>query len=399
MKLTNTSAAALKPGVILRDKQRPGLYGLGRKTGTRFIYHSEMRNSEGKRQGVKVTLGRVPDMTVEDARIAAGEAARKIGKGINPNAPVAEDVSAKELLESLAKGINPVAKHDKTLTLNLVLEHHLSARKLAVATTRDYRRQLTDEKLNTLLELADHHPRDITPDIVASIRDRLVERGPTMAANALRVLKALMNTAMKIDFGLTRNPVDAVDIPAVAKRQIAEMNLESLAAYVGKLAQKKRMMWTVLVTLGVRRETLLEMKRADVDIDGKTMRLSHLKRGDTTRIIPIGDRLTALLKDWLELPSHSVYLWPGLKSNSRMVQVRRTDGSPASPHELRHWYSTLAIEAGVPHEEKEMLLCHSLKGVADVYSHPHLLVEALRPHQQSIEDKIFEKAPKLFSHQ
>jgi len=86
-KLSTATAMELKPTEILRDsgkKAQPGLYAIGRKSGARWVYHSELRQN-GKRRGVKVTLGKVPAMDLTTARIEAAKAAQKIEQGINPN--------------------------------------------------------------------------------------------------------------------------------------------------------------------------------------------------------------------------------------------------------------------------------------------------------------------------
>lgn len=76
-KLTETTAANLSPGKILRDSRFKGLIAIGRKGSTTWAYQTDLRRNGRFVRTVRVTLGKQGDMTLKEARGAAARLRRK----------------------------------------------------------------------------------------------------------------------------------------------------------------------------------------------------------------------------------------------------------------------------------------------------------------------------------
>jgi len=179
MKLTKTvvdrcaipspTPPATKCQVFLRDDAMRG-FALRVTSGGVKTFILEKR-IKGKVK--RITLGRYPDLTAEQARR-----------------------QAQKMLGEIATGIDPVAKatreKDESITLADVFDDYLEARRnLKESTIHDYRRHLK----NSFADWRDKPLKQINKAMVATRHAQLGERSPARANNAMRVLRALFNFA------------------------------------------------------------------------------------------------------------------------------------------------------------------------------------------------------------
>jgi integrase len=373
-KLTETTAATLAPGKILRDSRFKGLIALGRKGSTTWAYQTDLRRNGRFVRTVRVTLGKQGDMDLKAARIAAAKAQEQIRAGVDPNSE---------------------AKSAKDLNMLSVLEDHLKERSLAARTEWDYNRHWTSKSLDTLYPLRNMHPRDITRDDVRTLKARLMKRGSTMCGGALRVLRLTLTHAMRMDERVKENPCQFVVIPSTPKRQTGAVDLKEFAERVVQLPLMWRALWTTCLLTGARRASVLAMRRKDVSVANRTIRLTHVKTMKQGAILPIGPKLAELLGRYLEEPSASEWIWPGRVGKKPLANLRLR-GWPYGAHQLRHNYTTLATKAAVPFMEQRMLMTHAVPGIAQVYTHPETLVEHLRQYAEAIERLVATEAPSSF---
>ncbi len=377
-RLTETAAEALAPGAILRDHRFKGLMAIGRSGPTAWAYQTDLRRNGRFVRTVRVTLGRQGAMTLKEARAAAAKVQERIRAGVDPNSE---------------------AKSAKELTMLDVLEDHIkerseSERPLAERTASDYRRHWTSKSINTLYPMRNMHPRDITRDDVRILKARLMRRGRTMCGGALRVLRLTLAHAARMDEGVKENPCRFVVIPSTPKRHVGAVDLERFAEAAAALPPMWRALWTTCLLTGARRASLLAMRRADVSVASRTIRLTHVKTMPQGATLPIGPRLAGLLREYLDEPSASEWLWPG-RGDGPIANLRLR-GWPYGSHELRHNYTTLATRAAVPFMEQRLLMTHAVPGIGQVYTHPEALVEHLRQYAEAIEDLVADGAPTLF---
>ena len=375
-KLTETTASALNPGKTIRDHRFKGLMAIGRKGATTYAYQTDLRRNGRFVRTIRVTLGKSTEMSLKEARTAAAKAQEKIRSGIDPNA---EATNAKEL------------------SLIGVIEDHVRERDLAERTVQDYLRHWTNKKLNTLYPLRNMHPADVTRDDVRALKARLMKRGSTMCGGSLRILRLTLTHAMRLDQSMKENPCAFVVIPATPNRETEPVDLTDFSERVVKLSPMWRTLWTLSLLTAARRASLLAMRRDDVDVENRTIRLVHVKTMRKGATLPIGERMAVMLSIYLSEPSASEWLWPGRINGKPMTNVRlRT--FPYATHQLRHNWTSLATAAGVPFMEQRMLMTHALPGMGQVYTDPNALVEHLRQYAQAIEELVFEDSPHIFEH-
>ncbi|WP_342450075.1 integrase arm-type DNA-binding domain-containing protein [Thiorhodococcus minor] len=122
---------------------------------------------------MRVTLGRFPDMAIEQARRNAQAAPSKLADGINPN-------------------LEKKAARARGLTLGEVFADYLKDRKtLKLRTIADYR-QLMDKAFQ---DWQRKPVADITRDMVANRHCQLGKHSEARANLAMRFLRALLNFA------------------------------------------------------------------------------------------------------------------------------------------------------------------------------------------------------------
>ena len=373
-KLTEASASALSPGKIIRDDRVAGLMAIGRKGATTWAVQSDIRRNGTFFRTCRFTIGRQGEVSLKQARVKAVEAKALMHGGVDPN--------------------NEHAKSVKELTLLGCVKDHIAERDLADRTEQEYLRHFEDKKLNTLVGYANVHPSAVTRADVRKIKARLMKRGEALASGALRVLRLTMTHAMRLDETIKENPVHFVVVPATKKREVDAVDLSEFEARVVELPLMHRALWTTALLTGVRRTSLLEMRREDVECDGFVIRLRHVKTMKDGATLPIGQRLAQLLHEYLQEPSANEWLWPGRGDNR--LRDMRFRGWPYGSHQLRHNWTALATRAGVPMMEQRLLMLHALPGMGQTYTHGDHLVEHLRHYAEAVEKLVALEAPSLF---
>jgi integrase len=160
----------------------------------------------------------------------------------------------------------------------------------------------------------------------------------------MRVLRALINTAMRVDETITSNPCTALRIPAPPKRQVDILDLATWWIETDKLSPIRRDLHRAMLLTGARRSSILSVKRADVDLERAVLTFRHMKIGGPM-MLPMGRQLTEMLKTRLAVDAvlGSEWLWPSPTSACGHAvepkEMRRAD-LPSS-HEYRHLARTL----------------------------------------------------------
>jgi integrase len=366
--LTESRIGALPLGSgIWRDEQVKGLMVICHATTKSYAVQGDVRRNGRHVRTVRVKIDRVDRIGLREARNRA-----------------------RAIMSQIQGGVDPTAKPEETgITLKQVLEEHLSERPLRPSTEVNYRYALD----HYLVRFRGRAVADITRTDVRELYAELKEkRGRTTAGGALRVLRALINTAMRIDETIKANPCEALRIPANPKRHVPMLDIAAWWLETEKLSPIRRDLNRAMLLTGARRRSILNVKRADVDLTRRIVLFRHMKVGGPM-MLPIGRRLAAMLKTRMEddVPLNSEWLWPSVTSASGHVEepkeVYRAD--VPSAHEYRHHARTLFIAAGVPYAESALLLGQTLPGASGGYVHPEHLVEHLRPFMQALEDRVF----------
>lgn len=352
---------------IHRDEQVRGLMVICHKSTKTYAVQGDVRRNGRHVRTVRVKIDRVD-------RIGLNEARRR----------------AKGLMSQIQGGVDLTAKPAETgITLAQALEEHVGERSLSGRTEESYRDHLD----RLLVRFRKRAVTDITRQEVRDLFDDLKRKhGVNSAAGAMRTMRAVINTARRIDETIGANPVDGVRVPAPRKREVDEMDLKAFWARTEELSPIMRDLQRTFLLTGARRLSVLSTERAHVDHDRKILRFAHMKTGGDL-LFPMGTFLADMLEKRMEAdgPLDSKWLWPSpLSTSGRLVEPKRS--KVPSPHALRHHARTLMIAAGVPYAESALLLGHSLPGATGGYVHRAHLVEALRTWAQKFETYVLAQA-------
>jgi integrase len=296
---------------------------------------------------------------------------------------------AKEIMSQIQSGVDPTAKTAQTgITLKQALEAHLAEKTFRETTVEAYRYAVDHQ----LVKFRGRAVADITRAEVRELFDQMKEkRGHTTACGAMRVLRALFNTARRIDETVGPNPCEALRIPAPPKRQVEMLDLEPWWKETERLSPVRRDLHRAMLLTGARRTSILKVRREDVDLEAKVLRFTHMKIGGAM-LFPMGERLTTMLRARMDEDAalNSPWLWPSPTSAcGRIVEPKEMKRDLPSPHEYRHLARTLFIASGAPYAESALLLGQTLPGASGGYVHREHLIEHLRPFVQALEDKVW----------
>lgn len=350
---------------IHRDAQVKGLMVVCHKTSKTYAVQGDVRRNGRHVRTVRQKIDRVDRIGLRDARNRA-----------------------KAIMSQIQSGIDPTEGPAETgITLERAMAAHIEEKPLRARTEEGYRYHLDHYLKHWKKKAVADISRQMVRDLYAELKRK---HGNTTAASVMRTLRAVVNTAMRIDATLTGNPVAALYVPSNKRRKVAPLDIAGWWNQVMALKPNRRDLHVAMLLTGARRSSILQVKREDVDLEKRILTLTHMKTSDEPLKLPIGDRLAAILSERMraDAPLGSDWLWPSPNSRSGHVAEPRDDGLP-SPHEYRHHARTLYIEAGVPYAESALLLGQKLPGASGGYVHADHLVEHLRPHVQALEDMIF----------
>ncbi|MCL4709620.1 MAG: integrase [Pseudorhodoplanes sp.] len=356
---------------IWRDEQAKGLMVICHATTKTYAVQGDVRRNGRHVRTVRVKIDRVDRIGLREARSRA-----------------------REIMSTIQSGVDPTARQGDTgITLAQALEAHLSEKPYREATSTSYRYHV-DYYMKRLRNRA---VADISrADVRAMYEDLRSQRGQTTATGCMRTLRALINTAMRMDETLTANPVRALRIPMPKRREVEPVDLTAWWAETEKLTPQRRDLHRAFLLTGARRSSLLQVRREDVDLEKRILTFRHMKTGGQM-LFPMGEFLTAMLKARLEadVPLNNPWLWASLSGAGHTTEPKQQRHDLPSPHEYRHHARTLFIAAGVPYAESALLLGQRLPGASGGYVHAEHLVEHLRPHAQALEDRVLaaRKAP------
>jgi integrase len=339
----------------------------------------------------RITLGRYPDLTVEQAR---KEAQKLIGK--------------------IAIGIDPVAETkvniQRASTLQDVFNDYLKARKnIKQSTIIDYKEALN----NAVPDWWNKPMLSITKDMITKRHAKHgSERSQAGANLAMRILRALFNFAMneyEDEKGkplFLENPVKRLSHTRAwyrIERRQTMIKQHDLAKWYHAVqtfghrysevqADMQRDYLLLVLFTGLRREEAARLEWKNVDLNAKTFTIVETKN-HLTHTLPLSDFLHELFlrrqehktSDYVfSADSKAGYLNDPRKTIAKIIEL---SGVEFTIHDLRRTFITLAESLDIPVYALKKLLNH--KTSSDVTAGYIIMdIERLRKPMQMITDTL-----------
>ncbi|WP_174801473.1 tyrosine-type recombinase/integrase [Martelella limonii] len=350
---------------IWRDEQIKGLMVVCHATTKTYAVQGDVRRNGRHVRTVRVKIDRVDRIGLREARNRA-----------------------KAIMSQIQSGVDPTAGPEESgVTVAKALEIHLGEKPFREATEGSYRYHVD----HYLARYRNRAVADLGRSEVRDIYDRLREKsGQTTASGVMRTLRAVINTAMRMDESITSNPVSVLRIPMPKRREVDSLDLSAWWRASESLSPIRRDLHRAMLLTGARRSSILQVRRADIDLDKNVLTFDHMKTGGRM-LFPMGTWLAGMIRDRLaeDEPLNNAWLWPSpLSSSGHVTEPKEESADLPSPHEYRHHARTLFIASGVPYAESALLLGQRLPGASGGYVHAEHLVEHLRPHAQALENKV-----------
>ncbi|HLP19211.1 MAG TPA: tyrosine-type recombinase/integrase [Chitinophagales bacterium] len=189
---------------------------------------------------------------------------------------------------------------------------------------------------------------------------------------------------------LKKNPLAKVQTPKTSKRLpvfVEQPGIEKLLGQIefpeGYEGARDRITIELLYGTGMRRSELMNLK--ETDFDSYNSQIKVLGKGNKERIIPVHNRLTTTIKEFIEIKRQAVagqegsYLIvspKGKKLDAPTVYkvVKKyldlvTTVDKRSPHTLRHTFATHLMNNGADINAVKELLGHASLAATQVYTH------------------------------
>jgi integrase len=367
-----------------RSPKRFGLYVT--KAGAKCFFISRTVDGETKR----LTLGRFPDLTLENARKKADRLAGLVAEGVDP---------IKQKAVSRAKQV----------TLSEVFEEYLTQRnvKLAANTEANYRtimrRHLSDWQGVPLAKISR-----------AMVEERHRELGkisPTSANKSMRVLRAIFNFAngKYEDFDgrslFPENPVNRLKTSKSWNKESRRTNVlvendmrgwyEAVQAQATcKFGRSIADCLVFILLTGLRRREATNLRWADIDLKNRTFIVRSTKNGKPLHL-PLSDFLLELLMQ-RKLQTESEWVFPGESDDApikepktRVAIIRSQCEVHFTVHDLRRTFITTAESLEIGTYALKALVNHDSRQSWDVTEGYVIMTpERLRQPMDKITTKI-----------
>jgi integrase len=340
------------------DDRLPGFIAERRRTGVTFY----LRYIDARRRTHEVKLGKLGDVTLDQARKAAEKLRSQVSLGADPAAE-RERLRAVPTVEAFVRDrYLPHAKEN--LRSWDCVERYLRLRILPAIG-----RKAMDE---------------VTQSDVAALRKQMIDAG--LAAGTinrhLACLRALFNAAIRWRVVEGRNPaVSPGMLREIARdRYLSPEQTRALIAALDRAhCQDAAAALVLLAATGARKQEILRSTWAMVDLDRGALMVPMSKNG-RPRQVPLSPFAVAVLRKQLSRRAGDCpNVFPsGLADGKPMANIRRTwarakreAGLPADlrVHDLRHSFASTLANAGVELFEIGRVLGHSSLSSTLRYSH------------------------------
>ena len=372
--------------VTYKDTKLPGLQLRVSDTGSKvFCLRSNLRGKT-----VRVTLGKFPKVTVEQARKLAKSKLAEIAQGSHPN--------------RLKK-----AEEAKSVTLRQALDDYIASH------TNLSPRSVSDYRANLKLYLSDWLDKpllNITRDAV-EIRHKLIgEKSPTQANRTMRILRAIFEYAhgkYEDENGIPiflYNPVKRLNHTRAwfkESRRDTYIKPDDLPKWWQAVSTVSEWLdtpdpilvrdyLTLILFTGLRRGEAAKIRWDWLDLNIKTLTIpSNETKNGHAHSLPLSDYIADILQNRERV---NEFVFPGrgktghlIEPKKPIIKIRERSGINFTLHDLRRTFITVAESLNIRDYTLKRLLNHRSSGdVTDGYIMSD--VERLREPMNAISAKL-----------
>ncbi|WPP44223.1 tyrosine-type recombinase/integrase [Pseudomonas sp. AN-1] len=284
------------------DTKIPGLQLRVSTTGVKtFCVYRRMKGGKPER----VTLGRFPAMTVEQARKQATAINAEIEAGANPAAVRRAVREEPTFAEALADMLAHKTKRDGS--------------PITERTKKDY---LDTARLH-MVAIASSKLSRITRSEVKAIHTKVSKKSARQADKAVAIISSVFNYAADCEHFKGENPAVRIKKNAVVTRdrfaQAAE--LPYLFAAIGESSLSDFFLLALLT--GARRSNVQAMAWRDLDLDGGIWRIGMTKNGTPQNVTLSPEAVAALRARKGTTTGTSPFVFPGEGKTSHLVEPKK----------------------------------------------------------------------------
>jgi len=204
--------------------------------------------------------------------------------------------------------------------------------------------------------------------------------------NYRQYLKTFFDFCLRESY-ITTNPVEKIEKPKLPKRLprcLDKQQLDKLLLHLdcyswyNTLEEKrnKALIRTFLFT-GIRLNELLKLKTASVNLEESELKIIQGK-GSKDRIVPIHPNLLPYLKSYHKMKKKkpTEYFFSSIRSDKPLTEnnlyriikkLRKVTGFHFTPHQLRHTFGKLSIEANLNPFKLQKIMGHSSIETTQIY--------------------------------
>ncbi len=392
-KLTKTAIELADPKpekeYRLWDGDTDGISGFGirvKPSGTRSFFY-QYRAADGRKK--RITIGRFPNLTVQEARkqakIIAGHVAEK-------QDPLAERQAERQGLKDKPQTVTKLCHEYMDLARRGLILYRNKPKKASTVAIDEGRVSrhiiplLGQKRLDSISRADVERFRDkvAAGETSTTVKTRKrglarVTGGPGTAGRCVDLLGSIFSYAVRRGY-LAENPARGVDRARGAKRVrfLVAQEYAAFAAAINALEaegsnETALRAYRLLALTGARRAEIFGLERKEVDLPNSCFRFTDTKSGAQQRAF--GRAAATVLRDALE-DSEGQYVFPGKTKDSHLSDVKlfktaceRAGLEGVTPHTLRHSFSTTAGALGYAEVTVASLIGHARGSMTSRYTH------------------------------
>jgi len=316
--------------------------------------------------------------------------------------------------DEMVRGVYIERSSSERLTLEFALKRYLAE----VSPTKALKTHQGEKATAKILisRLGKYSLAALSADVIADYRDaRLTEktRRETLTSNnSVRLELALLSHLFTVAIqewriGLPFNPLSNIRKPSPGQGRDRRLTADEERRLLAAVNNHSNPMlgWIVRIALetGMRSSEILGLRRNQVDLGRRVVRLTHTKNGDT-RTVPLSQAATALFKQALANPIRPIecdlvfFGEPGRDGKRRAYAFTKAWGTLKKSlgladlhfHDLRHEAVSRLVEGGLSDQEVAAISGH--KSMQMLKRYTHLRAEDLVDRLDSLRKAAFNRA-------